>query len=385
MQVDFRQQVVKWRHHIHKHPELGLEEYETSEFIAAKLEEFGIEVHRNIGKTGVVGILKCGTSERSIGLRADMDALSVIETNCFAHKSKKSGIMHACGHDGHTAMLLGAAHELSRTRNFDGTVYFIFQPDEEHGSGAKAMIADGLFTRWKIDSIYAIHNMPGVPAGQVITKPGSIMASESSFEIDIIATGGHAALPHMGTDPIVVGAQVVVALQTIVARNLSAIDEAAVISVTEFSTNGTVNVIPSKVKITGDTRSFTDEALKKIEGAIERVVAGQCMSAGVDYKYKFTNTFLSTINSAKETEQAVLAAQKAVGCENVNGSCQPLTISEDFSFMQREVDGCYILMGNGIGQQGGAALHKSDYDFNDDILMKGTAFWQALVEDCLTF
>ncbi|MCL6269625.1 M20 family metallopeptidase [Sansalvadorimonas sp. 2012CJ34-2] len=383
--MDFRQQVVKWRHHIHKHPELGLEEYETSEFIAAKLEEFGIEVHRNIGKTGVVGILKCGTSERSIGLRADMDALSVIETNCFAHKSKKSGIMHACGHDGHTAMLLGAAHELSRTRNFDGTVYFIFQPDEEHGSGAKAMIADGLFTRWKIDSIYAIHNMPGVPAGQVITKPGSIMASESSFEIDIIATGGHAALPHMGTDPIVVGAQVVVALQTIVARNLSAIDEAAVISVTEFSTNGTVNVIPSKVKITGDTRSFTDEALKKIEGAIERVVAGQCMSAGVDYKYKFTNTFLSTINSAKETEQAVLAAQKAVGCENVNGSCQPLTISEDFSFMQREVDGCYILMGNGIGQQGGAALHKSDYDFNDDILMKGTAFWQALVEDCLTF
>ncbi len=381
--MSIEKQFIEWRHHIHQHPEAGFQEYNTAEFVAKKLEEFGITVHRNIGKTGVVGIFKCGESNRSIGLRADMDALAVTETNSFSHKSTNEGMMHACGHDGHTSMLLGAAHELAQTRNFDGTVYFIFQPDEEHGNGAKAMIADGLFTRWKIDAVYAIHNMPGIPAGRVITRPGSIMASESSFEIDIIATGGHAALPHMGTDPIVVGAQIVTAMQTIVSRNLSAINEIAVISVTEFKTNGTVNVIPSQVRITGDTRSFTDEALKKIEAAIERVVAGQCVSAGVEYKYKFTNTFLSTINAAEETEHAVAAAKEALGAENVDGDCQPLTISEDFSFMQRQVKSCYILMGNGLGDDGGNALHKPNYDFNDGILMKGVKYWETLVQQQL--
>ncbi|MRI33629.1 amidohydrolase [Endozoicomonas sp. OPT23] len=381
--MSIQEQIIGWRHHLHKHPETGLKEHQTAGFVAAKLEEFGIEVHQNIGGTGVVGILKCGNSDRSIGLRADMDALMINETNDFDYKSVNEGVMHACGHDGHTSMLLGAASELSRTRNFDGTVYFIFQPDEEHGMGAKAMIADGLFTRWSIDAVYAIHNMPGIRAGQVLTRSGSIMASESSFEIDIIATGGHAALPHMGTDPIVVGAQIVCALQTIVSRNLSAISETAVISVTEFATNGTVNVIPSHVRITGDTRSFTDEALAKIEAAIERVVAGQCASAGVEYKYKFTNTFLSTINSPRETEYAIQAAQEALGAENVDGDCQPLTISEDFSFMQREVNSCYILMGNGVDTEGGNALHKPNYDFNDNILMKGVAYWQTLVENRL--
>jgi amidohydrolase len=382
--MTIQEQVVNWRHHIHKHPEFGFEEVLTSDMVAQKLEEFGLEVHRNIGKTGVVGILKCGDSDRSIGLRADMDALHIEEKNCFAHASVHDGVMHACGHDGHTAMLLGAAHELAATRNFDGTVYFIFQPGEEHGLGAKAMIADGLFTKWKIDAVYAMHNLPGIPEGYFLTRPSSIMASESSFEIDVIATGGHAALPHMGTDPIVVGAQIVTALQTIVSRNLSAINETAVISVTEFTTNGTVNVIPSQVKIKGDTRSFTDEALKKIEAAIERIVAGQCMSAGVDYKYSFINTFLSTINTAEETEHAVNAAKKVVGEACVNGSCEPFTISEDFSFMQREVKGCYILVGNGEGECGGTALHNPNYDFNDNILMKGVNYWQTLVEDQLS-
>jgi amidohydrolase len=295
--MTIEQQVIEWRQHIHQHPEFGFEEVQTSKMVADKLEEFGIEVHRNIGKTGVVGVLKCGNSDRSIGLRADMDALHVTEQNVFKHASTYEGVMHACGHDGHTSMLLGAAHELARTRDFDGTVYFIFQPGEEHGLGAKAMIADGLFSRWNIDAIYAMHNLPGIPEGHFVTRPGSIMASESSFEIDIIATGGHAAMPHMSTDPIVVGAQVVTAMQTIVSRNLSAIHETAVISITEFTTNGTVNVIPSKVNIKGDTRSFTDEALAKIDAAIERIVKGQCISAGVDYKYRFNNSFLSTINS----------------------------------------------------------------------------------------
>ncbi|ELV7515732.1 amidohydrolase [Photobacterium damselae] len=375
--------VTEWRHHIHKHPEFGFEEEMTSAFVAQKLEEFGLEVHKNIGKTGVVGILKCGNSERSIGLRADMDALHICEKNTFAHASVHDGVMHACGHDGHTAMLLGAAYQLSQSKNFDGTVYFIFQPGEEHGVGAKAMIADGLFTRWNIDAVYAMHNLPGIPEGHFVTRPHSIMASESSFEIEVIATGGHAAMPHMGTDPIVVGSQIVLALQTIVSRHLSAIDETAVISVTEFATNGTVNVIPSRVTIKGDTRSFTDQALHKIEKAIERIVAGQCMAAGVDYKYNFNNSFLSTINTPEETDHAVKAALAVAGEDKVNGSCQPFTISEDFSFMLREAKGCYILVGNGVGECGGTALHNPHYDFNDNILMLGVNFWQTLVEQQL--
>ncbi|HIF9160969.1 TPA: M20 aminoacylase family protein [Photobacterium damselae] len=375
--------VTEWRHHIHKHPEFGFEEEMTSAFVAQKLEEFGLEVHKNIGKTGVVGILKCGNSERSIGLRADMDALHICEKNTFAHASVHDGVMHACGHDGHTAMLLGAAYQLSQSKHFDGTVYFIFQPGEEHGVGAKAMIADGLFTRWNIDAVYAMHNLPGIPEGHFVTRPHSIMASESSFEIEVIATGGHAAMPHMGTDPIVVGSQIVLALQTIVSRHLSTIDETAVISVTEFATNGTVNVIPSRVTIKGDTRSFTDQALHKIEKAIERIVAGQCMAAGVDYKYNFNNSFLSTINTPEETDHAVKAALAVAGEDKVNGSCQPFTISEDFSFMLREAKGCYILVGNGVGECGGTALHNPHYDFNDNILMSGVNFWQTLVEQQL--
>ncbi|MGF1779812.1 M20 aminoacylase family protein [Vibrio nomapromontoriensis] len=375
---------IEWRRHLHQYPEFGTEEFKTAEFVANKLEEFGLEVHRNIGGTGVVGILKNGTSTRSIGLRADMDALRIQEQNTFCHASKHEGAMHACGHDGHTAMLLGAACELAQTKSFDGTVYFIFQPDEERGTGAKAMIEDGLFTRWNMDSIYAMHNLPGIPAGKFVTRPSSIMASESSFEIVVKATGGHAALPHMGTDPIVVGAQIVTALQTIVSRNLSAINETAVISVTNFETNGTVNVIPSQVTISGDTRSFTDEALHKIEAAIERVVAGQCMAAGVDYQYTFNNSFLSTINTPEETEHAIKAAQQVVGTENVDGACEPFTISEDFSFMLREVKGCYILVGNGIGECGGTALHNPLYDFNDEILGHGIQYWKALVEGQLS-
>ncbi|HIF9290176.1 TPA: M20 aminoacylase family protein [Photobacterium damselae] len=375
--------VTEWRHHIHKHPEFGFEEEMTSAFVAQKLEEFGLEVHKNIGKTGVVGILKCGNSERSIGLRADMDALHICEKNTFAHASVHDGVMHACGHDGHTAMLLGAAYQLSQSKHFDGTVYFIFQPGEEHGVGAKAMIADGLFTRWNIDAVYAMHNLPGIPEGHFVTRPHSIMASESSFEIEVIATGGHAAMPHMGTDPIVVGSQIVLALQTIVSRHLSTIDETAVISVTEFATNGTVNVIPSRVTIKGDTRSFTDQALHKIEKAIERIVAGQCMAAGVDYKYNFNNSFLSTINTPEQTAHAVKAALAVAGEDKVNGSCQPFTISEDFSFMLREAKGCYILVGNGVGECGGTALHNPHYDFNDNILMSGVNFWQTLVEQQL--
>ncbi|WP_068315386.1 M20 aminoacylase family protein [Polycladidibacter hongkongensis] len=378
------EQVKAWRHHIHKHPEFGFEEHETSKFVAEKLEEFGLEVHRNVGKTGVVGILKCGNSPRSIGLRADMDALKIEELNDFEHASTHKGLMHACGHDGHTAMLLGAAHELARTKDFDGTVYFIFQPGEEHGVGAKAMIEDGLFVRWNIDAVYAMHNLPGVPEGHFVTNPGPIMAAESAFEIEILATGGHAALPHMGTDPIVVGAQIVLGLQNITSRNLSSIHEPAVISVTEFNTNGTTNVIPSSVTLKGDTRCFTDDALHKIEAAMERVAAGICASAGVECRYKFHNGFLSTINTPEETAVAVKVAKALVGEDKVDGAAPPFTISEDFSFMQRQAPSCYILIGNGAeGEKGGTALHKPYYDFNDNILLTGVHYWQNLVKEQL--
>lgn len=376
-------QMTEWRRHMHRFPECGFEVQLTSEFIADKLQGWCIDVVRDIGQTGVVGVLRNGTGDASIGLRADMDALHIHEQNTFAHRSQHDGKMHACGHDGHSAMLLGAACHLAQTRNFNGTVYFIFQPDEEHGQGAQAMIDDGLFERFQIDAVYGMHNLPGMPEGSFTVRPGSLMASESSFEITIEGVGGHAAMPHMGVDPIVTGAQVVLALQTIVSRNLSAIDETAVISATEFVTNGTVNVIPSQVTIKGDCRCFTEDALAKIESRMERIVAGICQAAGASYQFEFTNTFYPTINSAIETQYAIEAATKVLGSKNVNGSCDPFTISEDFSSMLRVKPGCYALLGNGTESVGGCALHNPEYDFNDRILEKGAGYWIQLVSDRL--
>ncbi|MEH6652183.1 MAG: M20 aminoacylase family protein [Motiliproteus sp.] len=376
-------QMTEWRRHMHRFPECGFEVQQTSEFIAEKLESWGIEVVRNIGQTGVVGVLRSGEGNASIGLRADMDALHIHEQNTFEHCSRHDGKMHACGHDGHSAMLLGAACHLAKTSDFNGTVYFIFQPDEEHGQGAQAMIDDGLFERFQIDAVYGMHNLPGLPEGSFTVRPGSLMASESSFEITIDGVGGHAAMPHMGVDPIVVGAQVVLALQTIVSRNLSAIAETAVISATEFITNGTVNVIPSQVTIKGDCRSFTEDSLAKIEQSMERIVAGICQAAGAGYRFEFINTFYPTVNSETETRYAIEAAEKVLGNDNVNGSCDPFTISEDFSSMLRVKPGCYALLGNGTESVGGCALHNPEYDFNDRILEKGAGYWVQLVSDRL--
>ncbi len=376
-------EMTEWRRHMHRFPECGFDVQQTAEFIAEKLESFGIEVVRNVGQVGVVGILRNGAGSTSIGLRADMDALHIHERNSFDYCSQNIGKMHACGHDGHSAMLLGAACFLARARTFSGTVYFIFQPDEEHGKGAQSMIDDGLFQRFQIDAVYGLHNMPGMPEGSFTVRPGSIMASESSFEIVIHGTGGHAAMPHMGVDPLVVGAQVVLALQTIVSRNLSAIHETAVVSATEFITNGTVNVIPSQVTIKGDCRCFTEASLAKIEGAIERIVAGICQAAGAVYRFEFENTFYPTINSVEQTRHAIQAATAALGRELVNGSCDPFTISEDFSSMLRVKPGCYALLGNGTESVGGCALHNPNYDFNDNILDMGARYWIQLVNDQL--
>lgn len=376
-------EMTAWRRHLHCFPECGFDVQQTADFIADKLASWGIEVVRGIGQTGLVGILRNGDSKASIGLRADMDALHIEEQNTFDHCSRHQGRMHACGHDGHSAMLLGAACHLAQQRNFDGTVYFIFQPDEEHGCGAQAMIDDGLFERFEIDAVYGLHNLPGLPAGHLTVRPGSLMASESSFKIRIQGVGGHAAMPHTGVDPIVVGSQVILGLQTIVSRSLSAIHETAVVSATEFITNGTVNVIPSEVVIKGDCRCFTEDSLARIEHRMEQIVSGICQAAGAKYEFEFINTFYPTVNSIEETHHAIRAAVQALGAERVNPSCDPFTISEDFSSMLRVKPGCYALLGNGVDSVGGCALHNPKYDFNDDILQSGAAYWVTLVQNQL--
>ena len=375
--------MIEWRHDLHRHPEFGFEENRTSDTIAEKLESFGIEVVRNIGQTGLIDILKKGTSESSIGLRADMDTLKIHEQNEFDHRSRHDGLMHACGHDGHSTMLLGAAKHLAESGDFDGTACFIFQPAEEHGRGALSMIDDGLFENYSIDSVFGLHNLPGLPEGTFAIRPGSIMASENSFEIKVIGKGGHAAMPFMGVDAILVGAQIVVALQSIVSRNLSALHEPAVVSVTEFITDDTVNVIPGTVTIKGDCRCFTDDTIAKISAAMQRIATGICASAGANCEFEFITTFPSTINNPAETQQAVQAAIDVLGEENVNPNCDPFTISEDFANMLRVKLGCYGLLGNSGEAGSGCALHNSKYDFNDRILMKGDAYWIRLVESLL--
>ena len=377
------QEMIEWRHDLHRYPEFGFEENRTSDFIADKLQGFGIEVVRNIGQTGLLGIIKKGDSGRSIGLRADMDALQIQEQNSFDYRSCHDGLMHACGHDGHSTMLLGAAKQLAQHGSFDGTAYFIFQPAEEHGKGALSMIEDGLFDRYQIDSVYGLHNLPGLSEGQFAIRPGSIMASETEFEFRLYGRGGHAAMPFMGVDTMLLGSQIVVALQSIVSRKLSALHEPAVVSVTEFITDGTTNVIPSRVALKGDCRCFSDEALEKIRSAMEAIVSGLCISAGAEYEFDFVTSFPSTINHPQETAHATRAAKDALGEDAVNGNCDPFTISEDFANMLQQRPGCYALLGNGGGADGGCALHNPNYDFNDRILTRGAAYWVQLVENQL--
>ncbi|MFT6432991.1 MAG: hippurate hydrolase [Candidatus Azotimanducaceae bacterium] len=381
---DFETRLVEWRHLLHSSPEFGFDEVITSNFVAAKLESFGVEVIRGMGNTGVVGILRKGNSEKSIGLRADMDALKIHEKNVFSYRSKNDGLMHACGHDGHTTMLLGAAEYLSLSCDFSGLVYFIFQPAEEHGKGARAMIDDGLFDRFNIDSVYGLHNLPGLSAGEFAIRPGPIMASESSFHIQVIGKGGHAALPYMTVDAMLVAAQIVVALQSIVSRNLNVLSEPAVISVTEFVTDGTVNVLPSHISLKGDCRCFTDELIEKLASTMERIVAGICDTAGASYEFHFETVFPATINHELETDIAIRAAEEVFGRDQVNGHCDRYTISEDFANMLTVRPGSYGLIGNGGESGSGCALHNPSYDFNDQILLKGVQYWVKLVENQLS-
>ena len=379
----FQSRLVEWRHLLHRSPEFGFDEVFTSNFIADKLESFGIKVVRGIGKTGVLGILQKGGGLNSIGLRADMDALKIQEQNEFAYRSQYDGMMHACGHDGHSAMLLGAAEYLADRVTFSGTVYFIFQPAEEHGKGARAMINDGLFSDYNIDAVYGLHNLPGLPAGTFAIRPGSIMASESSFHIQLRGRGGHAAMPYMTVDIMLVASQIVVALQSIVSRKLNVLSKPAVVSVTEFLTDGTVNVLPSKISLKGDCRCFSDETIQHLEASMERVVAGLCASAGAEYTFDFETVFPATVNHPAQTSVAIQVAEQVFGRGKVNGNCDRFTISEDFANMLDVRPGCYGLIGNGGEEGSGCALHNPQYDFNDEILVEGVKYWVNLAETVL--
>jgi len=371
-----------WRHDFHRHPELGFEENRTAERVATLLISFGLEVHQGIGNTGVVGILKKGSSQRSIGLRADMDALKIHEQNAFEHCSLTDHKMHACGHDGHTAMLLGAAQYLAEQGKFDGTIVFIFQPAEEHGEGAKAMLADGLFERFPVDAVYAIHNFPSLGVGKFAIRAGSIMAAEDNFEIIVNGVGHHAAMPHLGVDAIVVAAAIVTAMQSLISRTLNPMDN-AVVSFTEFITNGTVNVVPGQVVLKGDTRSLTTEVQKHIEVTMERIVSGICESYGAQYTFSYRHNFIPTINTPKESEIAAKVARKLIGVENVITDGSAVMTSEDFGWMLKEKPGAYLLLGNGDKGIGSISLHNPVYDFNDEILTTGADFWIELVQSQL--
>ncbi len=367
-----------WRHDIHRHPELAFEENRTADIVAAKLESWGIETHRGIGRTGVVGVLHRGKGERRIGLRADMDALLIQEQNEFEHRSQHDGKMHACGHDGHTAMLLGAARYLAEQGHFDGTVVFIFQPAEEHGAGACAMLDDGLFERFPVDDVYAIHNFPSLETGHFAVRAGSIMAAEDNFEITIDGIGCHAAMPHLGRDPIVTASEIVVAMQSLVSRTLNPMDH-AVVSFTEFITNGTVNVVPSQVVLKGDTRSLTTAVQDHIEATMARIAAGVCATHGVEHQFDYRRNFVPTINTANEAAIAARVATAVAGAEAVIGDSRPIMAFEDFGYMLQARPGAYVLLGNGLEGIGGCSLHNPNYDFNDDILAIGADFWVELV------
>ena len=376
-------EMTAWRRDFHANPELGFAETRTAARVAELLESFGLEVHRGIGQTGVVGVLQRGNGTRAVGLRADMDALPIRETTGAAHASLTKGVMHACGHDGHMAMLLGAAKHLAAHGQFNGRVVFIFQPSEEHGQGAQAMIADGLFERFAVDQVFAIHNMPGLPVGQMETRAGAMTASEALFEIDIRARGGHAALPHLGVDAITVAAQVVGALQTIVSRKLDPAQN-GVVSVTEFIADGGRNVLPGSAILKGDARALSPEINATIEARMRELVTGTCAAHDVTGEIGYETIFAPTINDAEAVAAVARAGAAALGAANVDTSCFPKLFSEDFAHMAMARPGCFLLMGNGTTGAHARPLHASGYDFNDAGLVPGADVWVHLVQDALS-
>ena len=381
--IPFVSDIEAIRRELHAHPELAFREQRTADLVARELSAYGLEVHRGLAGTGVVGTLRKGSSPRAIGLRADMDALPIVEKNDFAHCSVHPGRMHACGHDGHTAMLLGAARYLSENRarlNFDGTVHFIFQPAEEAGGGALRMIEQGLFQQFPMDAVFGLHNWPGIPAGEMAIMPGPVMAGTSCFEITVRGHGCHAAMPHQGTDSLVACSQLVLALQTVVSRKLHPCD-AAVVSVTQIHGGEALNAIPDTAVLRGTIRSFYPKVQEAVENAITRLCGGvgKTFDVQISTCFNFDQRYPPTLNDAEETAVCLRAASALLGADKVHEDELPSMGAEDFAYMLREKPGCYVWLGNGPGN-GGCMLHNARYDFNDAVIPVGIGYWVRLVE-----
>jgi amidohydrolase len=375
--LEIQSEITAIRRDIHAHPELAYEENRTSDIVATKLQEWGLEVTRGLGKTGLVGTLRKGNSLKAIGLRADMDCLPMDERNDFEHRSQNPGRMHACGHDGHTAMLLGAAKLLSEKRDFEGAVHFIFQPAEEGGGGGKAMIEDGLFDKFPCDAVFAIHNKPGVPLGHIVSRPGPLLAAADRWDIRITGKGGHAAHPHTTCDPMVVGASIVMSLQTIVSRNIDPQD-ATVVTVGFFKAGSAYNVIPGEAHIGGTTRTTTPENRALAQRRIKEICDGAAQMYGVQVEVEHRPGYPPTVNNPEKTRFAIEVAADVCGGHAVRDNMRPSMGAEDFSYMLEKVPGAMVMLGNGGSEA--INLHNPRYDFNDMAIPFGVSFFVKTVE-----
>ena len=385
-QSELHEDMVTWRHHIHKHPELSFKEDLTSDYIAAVLEANGIEMHRGLAVTGIVATIHGKKEGRVIGLRADMDALPIQEKNDFSHKSVHDGKMHACGHDGHSTMLLGAAVHLKENNNFSGTVHFIFQPAEEGGGGGRVMVDEGIFEKFPCEAVYGMHNWPGMAEGQFAVHDTAVMAANETLKISIKGKGGHAAMPDQCVDPVVIGAQIITALQSVVSRNVAPLDS-AVVSITMLDAGFVSNVIPNDMNLTGSLRYFSTDVGNEVKAKIKKIVEGISHSMGATATFSSTPNYPATVNTPKHAELCANAAAEVVGSGNVLRNEKPSMGSEDFSFLLNASEGAYIWIGNGLvpedGPEGGCMLHNTEYDFNDEILPLGSSYWVQLVQGIL--
>ncbi|NOG70138.1 M20 aminoacylase family protein [Roseicella sp. DB1501] len=372
-------EMTEWRQDFHAHPELGFEERRTSDIVARKLESWGIEVHRGLATTGLVGVLRNGSGTRSIGLRADMDCLPMTEQNDVPHRSTVPGRMHACGHDGHTATLLGAARYLAETRNFDGTVHFIFQPAEEGGGGGQVMVQEGLFERFPCDAVYGIHNDPTLPLGEAKVVPGTVLAASDRVSITIRGIGGHAARPHVAVDPVLVGAHVLVALQGLVSRRTDPLDS-AVLSITMFQAGSAMNVIPDAAELKGTVRTLRPETRDMMERLIARVAESTAAAHEAEAEVVYTRLYPPTVNHPEETARAAQAAARVLGAAKVIGDAPPIMGGEDFSFMLLARPGAFVMIGQKEADRGDVPVHHPRYDFNDAMLPVGASYFATLVE-----
>ena len=378
---ELHEKIATVRRDIHAHPELAFNEHRTADVVADYLEKLGLEVHRGLAGTGVVAKISAGSSTRAIGLRADMDALPLKELNTFSHHSTIDGKMHACGHDGHTAMLLGAAEALAKTRNFDGTVYLIFQPAEEHEGGGRVMVEEGLFDKFPMEMVFGLHNWPGMEPGTMSVIEGPVMAGTDRFEITVTGRGGHAAMPHQANDAVVASATLITNLQTLVSRNTDP-QEATVVSVTRIHAGHADNILPNSVVMGGTVRSLKPELKDMMEAGVRRICAGVETMFGVEIELVYSYGYPPTINAKQATDHARAVAEKVVGKDKLLTHLKPSMGAEDFAYMAAVKPGCYVWLGNGLGE-GGCMLHSPHYDFNDAVIPTGIRYWLTLAETIL--